>query len=64
MNDRLDLASAEIVNASSAPTGELLVRFQPLDALCGFALAVLAGDVDAFTIKDSAHIEHRSFWCH
>ena len=62
MDDHLDLASAEIVNASSAPAGELLVRLQPLNALRGFALAVLAGDVDGVTIKDSAHIEHLSSW--
>jgi hypothetical protein len=59
MNDRLDLASAEIVNASSAPTGELLVCLQPIDALRSFALAVLAGNVDGVIIKDSAHMEHR-----
>jgi hypothetical protein len=59
---RLDLATAEIVNAGSAPTGELLVRLQPSDALRSFALAVLAGDVDRATIKDSAHMEHLSNW--
>jgi hypothetical protein len=59
---RLNLATAEIVNAGSAPTGELLVRLQPSNALRSFALAVLAGDVDGVTVKDSAHMEHLSNW--
>ena len=58
----LNLASAEIVNPGSAPTGELLMRLQPSDALRSFALAVLAGDVDGVTIKNSAHMEHLSKW--
>ena len=58
----LNLATAEIVNAGSAPTGELLVRLQPSDALRSFALAVLAGEFDGVTIKISAHIEHLRDW--
>jgi len=58
----LNLSTAEIVNAGSAPTGELLVRLQPSDALRSFALAVLAGDVDGVTIKNPAHMEHPRNW--
>src|SRR5688572_9631473 len=58
----LNLATAEIVNAGSAPTSELLVRLQPSNALRSFAPAVLAGDVDGVTIKDSAHMEHLINW--